>query len=193
MNHTIQCVAFDGSKRIAGGGLREVALQAQKAGLINVLIFNDETSELIDVDLTGTPRELTRRLEGEPPLAAPLEEPTRAAGRPKLGVVAREVTLLPRHWEWLNLQPGGASVALRRLVDEARRTSRETDRQRQAQEATYRFLSAMAGNEEGFEEATRGLFASDANRFALHSRTWPVDVREQAAKLAARVFEGSES
>lgn len=192
MNHTIQCVAFDGSRKIAAGELREVAVKAQKTGLPNILIFNDATSEVIDLDLGGTARELRLRLGSETPTASPAEEP-KAPGRPKLGVVAREVTLLPRHWEWLTVQPGGASVALRKLVDEARRAHRDIDRLRLAKEATYRFLSAMAGDEEGFEEAARGLFAGDAIQFAQHSRTWPLDVREHAANLAARVFEGSET
>ena len=193
MKHRIQCVAFDGAKRIASGELREVAQKAQKMAAATVLIFDDATCETIHVDLSGSPRELAKRLETSVPESPAEADEPRAPGRPKLGVVAREVTLLPRHWEWLNLQPGGASVALRKLIDEARRAHRETDRLRLAKEAAYRFVSAMAGNETGFEEATRGLFAGDAIRFAQHSRTWPQDVREHAAKLAARVFEGSES
>ena len=193
MKHNIQCVAFDGTKRIASGELREVALKAQKVAAATALIFHETTSETIHVDLSGSMRELTKRLETTAPEAPAEPDEPRAPGRPKLGVVAREVTLLPRHWEWLNLQPGGASVALRKLVDGARRAHRETDRLRLAKESAYRFLSAMAGDETGFEEATRGLFAGDAIRFAQHSRTWPEDIREHAAKLAAKVFEGSES
>jgi hypothetical protein len=90
----------------------------------------------------------------------------------------------------LNVQPGGASVALRKLVEEARRVHKNTDRARRAKEAAYRFMSTMAGNEPGFEEATRGLFAGDAMRFAEHSCNWPPDVREYSAKLAAGAFEG---
>lgn len=193
MNQNIQCVAFNGTQQIAAGDLREVALKAHKTGSTAVLIFDDVTSELIDLNLSLPPRDLLRQLESAAPQApAPVEEP-RSPGRPKLGVIPREVTLLPRHWEWLNLQPGGASVALRKLVEEARRVNRSTDRVRRAKEATYRFVSAMAGNETGFEEATRALFAGDGVRFAQHSQTWPKDVREHAAKLAARVFQGSES
>ena len=208
MNSHLQFVAFNGVRKIASGDLREVALKAQKTGSPNVLIFDDNSSEVVDLDLNGTPRELSRRIESVVQLSATVPvglvprtavgphgrpdeatEAPRAPGRPKLGVVAREVTLLPRHWEWLNLQPGGASVALRKLVDEARRSNRESDRVRLAKEAVYRFVSAMAGNEEGFEEAIRGLFAGDAVRFVQHSRTWPEDVREHAAQLAERAWE----
>jgi hypothetical protein len=108
----------------------------------------------------------------------------RGRGRPKLGVVAREVTLLPRHWDWLNTQPGGASVALRKLVEEARRTSGDRDRTRAAQEAAYHFMSAIAGDLPGFEEATRALFAYDRRRFGDLVAQWPEDVRDHAIRLA---------
>lgn len=116
----------------------------------------------------------------------------RPPGRPKLGVVGREVTLLPRHWEWLGRQPGGASVTLRKLVEQARKANYAKDRVRHAQEVAYRFMSAIAGNEPGFEEASRALFAGDCDRFEEHSRSWPPDVRAYAMKLAADVFEDSE-
>jgi hypothetical protein len=113
-----------------------------------------------------------------------VEPETRGRGRPKLGVVPREVTLLPRHWDWLNTQPGGASVALRKLVEEARRTSGSADRRRVAHESAYRFMSAVAGNLPGFEEATRSLFADDERRFAELVADWPSDVRDYAVMLA---------
>jgi hypothetical protein len=103
-------------------------------------------------------------------------------------VVAREVTLLPRHWDWLAAQPGGASVALRKLVDAARHAGEKTGRVREAREAAYRFMSAMAGNRPGFEEATRALFAGNAEGFVSHMQDWPTDVREYAEKLAAPSF-----
>ncbi len=175
------CTAFAGTKRIASGDLREVAPQAKtvldRDRFAQVLIFDDVTSELIDVDL-GTP----------PDGATPDDGEARRAGRPKLGVVAREVTLLPRHWEWLATQPGGASVALRKLVEHARMANQGKDRLRRAQEAAYRFLSAMAGNEPGFEEAIRALFAGKQAAFEEMVKPWPRDVREHARKLAARVF-----
>lgn len=191
MRQNTQYVAFQDHKQIATGELADVAIKAQrasKARQANVLIFNDATGERIEVDLRGSARDVLHRLENNIAGKKIEEEPPRQPGRPKLGVIPREVTLLPRHWEWLNVQPGGASVALRKLVEEARRVNRNTDRLRAAKEAAYRFISTMAGNESGFEEATRALFADDAIRFAEHSRTWPPDVREHAAKLATRAF-----
>jgi hypothetical protein len=102
-------------------------------------------------------------------------------------VVAREVTLLPRHWEWLSAQPGGASVALRRLVDEARRANGERDRNRAARDAAYHFMSAMAGNLANFEEAARALFADDRRRLAGLIATWPDDIRDHVIKLVERI------
>lgn len=112
------------------------------------------------------------------------DESRKRPGRPKLGVVAREVTLLPRHWDWLGTQPGGASVALRKLVEQAIGDNRVRDALRRAQEATYRFITDMAGDEPGYEEALRALFAGDLRRFNEIIEPWPRDVREQAAKLA---------
>jgi hypothetical protein len=106
-----------------------------------------------------------------------------------LGVVAREVTLLPRHWEWLNCQPGGASVALRKLVEDARRINQGKDRVRQSQEVTYRFMSAVTGNLPGFEEATRALFAGDLARFETEIADWPAGLREHLAKIAQGAFD----
>jgi hypothetical protein len=141
---------------------------------------------VIDIDTRVTAQEIAALLDAPPPARAPteaLDEP-RGPGRPKLGVIAREVTLLPRHWDWLGTQPGGASVALRKLVEEARRTNGAKDRRRAAQEAAYRFMSAMAGNLPGFEEATRALFASDRRRLSDLVAAWPADVRDYAIQLA---------
>ncbi|MBZ5583855.1 MAG: DUF2239 family protein [Acidobacteriia bacterium] len=181
-----KCTAFRGSSRIAAGDLRHVAVKAKEAidllAQEPVLIFDNTTSELVEVDFRGTAEDVLNRL----PRAGDAEaEIPRKPGRPKLGVVAREVTLLPRHWEWLNSQPGGASVALRKLVEHARRENRETDRIRQAREAAYRFMSAMAGNEPGFEEAARALFAGDRPRFEEMVKGWPPDVRDHATRLFA--------
>lgn len=189
------CTAFHDTTRIAGGPLVDVAL-AVKAALAAdpaaaILTFDDATGKIVDLDLRGSDAEIRARLSpagGEPENgegSPSNEDAPRGRGRPRLGVVAREVTLLPRHWDWLALQPGGASQALRRLVDEARRNDGGRSRLRAAQGAAYAFISAMAGDREGFEEASRALFAGDRERFAEHSRTWPQDIRSHAEKLLA--------
>jgi uncharacterized protein len=187
-------IAFEGERRIAAGDLQAVA-RAAKQTLdqrkdASVLIFEGSTSEPVDLDFRGGLADVLARLpvpNGVAP-AEPELPPNRGPGRPKLGVVAREVTLLPRHWEWLAQQAGGASVAIRKLVEEARRGGDDKDRIRRAQEAAYRFMSAMAGNKPHFEEATRALFAPDPVRFKALIAGWPVDVRDHAATLAERAF-----
>ena len=187
------CTAFDGPRLLARGALVDVAL-AVKAALArnptaSLLTFEDASGRVIDLDLRGTDAEVVARLtRPEAPLVQPVDGsdsvPARGRGRPKLGVVAREVTLLPRHWEWLGAQQGGASQALRRLVDQARRADGGRSRLRAAQDAAYRFMAAMAGDLPGFEEASRALFAADRNRFVEHSAAWPDDVRAYACELA---------
>jgi hypothetical protein len=189
-----QCVtAFIGQQRLASGPLAEVALAVMKAssGATEqpILIFDDANGRALDLDLRGTERDIVARL---PPPASNSETPVddstapepRGRGRPKLGVVAREITLLPRHWEWLGAQPGGASVALRKLVEAARRSSGDLDRSRAARDAAYHFMSAMAGNLPGFEEASRALFADDRRRFVGLIAGWPGDIRDHIVKLA---------
>jgi uncharacterized protein len=193
--------AFEGSKCIALGALTDVAVAAktavdsaaQSASPHPILIFNDATSEVIELDWRGSVDEFAARL-ALLPLAEDLPDesaqPTpelpdapRGPGRPRLGVVAREVTLLPRHWEWLAGQSGGASVALRKLVDVARRDSEVKDRVRQTRNVTYKFMSTIAGHEVGFEEASRALFAGDQIGFALLIAAWPIDVQAHLKKL----------
>ena len=193
------CTAFAGSRCIASGDLASVA--AKVKAVIDrddgeaILIFDDTTSEPIEVDFRGTVQELLKRIAATAdigPSAAASTPPEgtvpRGPGRPKLGVVAREITLLPRHWEWLAAQPGGASVALRKLVEDARRVNADKDRVRRARESSYRFMSAMAGDRPGFEEATRALFAGNRERFEEQTARWPADVRDHALRLAASSF-----
>jgi hypothetical protein len=189
-------IAFEGDRCIASDDLREVARSA-KAALgrhphASILIFNGKTSALVEVDFRGSVDDVLARI---PPPAAPAADEDiavaapRGPGRPKLGVVAREITLLPRHWDWLAQQKGGASVAIRRLVDEARRGGDGANRIRLAQEAAYRFMSVMAGNRPHYEEAIRALFADDAPRFEKLIAEWPADVRDHAARLAGSAFQ----
>lgn len=176
------------------GPLATVALAVRQAAGDatpgTILIFNDATGRAIDLDLRGTADEIRARYAAAPADAsAPAGEPTgegepRGRGRPKLGVVSREVTLLPRHWDWLATQPGGASVALRKLVEDARRTHAAADRRRDAQARAYHFMSAIAGDLPGFEEAARALYANDLARLAELIAGWPDDVRDHALALA---------
>jgi len=192
-----QFTAFTGQQRLVTGPLADVALAvmkaSRKAASAPIVIFDDATGRPIDLDLRGTERDIIARLpqsDSNPQAAddqAAAPEP-RGRGRPKLGVVAREVTLLPRHWEWLAAQPGGASVALRKLVEEARRAGGDLDRTRAARDAAYHFMSVMAGNLAGFEEAARALFGNDPGRFDKLIAEWPADVRDHALGLAERAF-----
>ena len=171
-----RCTAFDGVRRIASGSLGEVAPPVRAAldarPNASVMIFADDDGRRLDVDLRGSVAEVAARM-------APVEK---GPGRPKLGVVPREITLLPRHWEWLSAQAGGASVALRRLVEAARKDPRE--QARFARDAAYRFMTPLAGNAPGFEEAVRALYAGDRAAFETHTAAWPPDVRDQALTIA---------
>jgi hypothetical protein len=128
----------------------------------DLLAFDDDTGRQVDLDLTGR--------------AAP-----RPRGRPSLGVEAREVTLLPRHWEWLSTQSGGASVTLRKLVEAAMRAGRS---ERDCLDAAYRFLTVMAGDRPGYEEAIRALYSGDRENFDALCVLLPTAVAEHARKLA---------
>jgi hypothetical protein len=181
--------AFEGPRRLASGPLHEVALavkRAEQRAAESVAIFSDATGRAIDLDLRGSDEEIVARLPVTPGPAAPATTPSepRGRGRPKLGVVAREVTLLPRHWEWLNAQPGGASVSLRKLVEAARRANGDKDRSRAARDAAYHFMSAMAGNLPNFEEASRALFADERRRLASLIAAWPDDISDHIIRLA---------
>lgn len=198
-----RCTAFDGVVCIASGEWVEVAVRVKERsdqGLRGpLLVFDDATAEPVEFDLRGTVDDVRRRIQSMLGPAEPAETPGDAAapmprgpGRPKLGVVAREVTLLPRHWDWLGRQPGGASVALRKLVDEARRTHAARDRVRQSQEAANRFMQALAGDLPGYEEASRALFAANRADFETHTAAWPSDVRAYAHQLAEAALAGAE-
>lgn len=193
--------AFVGDRLLLAGALLDVAQAVKRtveAGSdASILTFDDATGRVIDIDIRGEQPEFLAHLSrsatrlGAPALASampasspPAPAQLRGRGRPKLGVVGREVTLLPRHWEWLNAQPGGASVALRRLVDEARRSSAPAQGARFAQERTYRVMSALAGDRPGYEEALRALFAGDHARLEGQIADWPEDIREYTLRLA---------
>jgi hypothetical protein len=176
--------AFSGDRLLASGSLRDVLCQVKARfdadEATPILIFDDLTGEQVDFDLRGTPDEVLRRAMPAPRPAGP--------GRPRLGVVSREVSLLPRQWEWLEAQPNGISAALRRLVDEARKRDPERERARIATEAASRFMTAMGGNLPHFEEASRALFARDASRVDQLTSEWPRDVHEHLMRLVRRAI-----
>jgi len=191
--HLRPCTAFAGTNRLGAGPLCDVALLVKHAPANTptpILIYDDSTGRVVDVDLRGSDMAVVARMmaplaSGNPSIA--ITSPAAAArgrGRPKLGVIAREVTLLPRHWNWLAAQPGGASVALRKLVEAARIADRPRERIRQARDAAYGFMAAMAGDYPHFEEATRALFADDRPRLESLIDTWPKDVRDHIIRMA---------
>lgn len=194
--------SFDGHQRLASGSLASVALTVkhalERSASGPVLMFDDRSGRVVDVDTRGSDDEFIARLAASSsnpdhafdtdavtdPESSAMSDGPRGRGRPRLGVTAREVTLLPRHWDWLAEQPGGASVALRKLVEDARRAASGKDRTRKAHERAYHFISAIAGDLPGFEEATRALFADDRTGFSTHTASWPKDVRDYALLLA---------
>ena len=189
-------IAFESDRRVAAGDLRDVARAAKelldRRKDASILIFNGVTGAPVDLDFRGTVTDVLAKLPAIAHTSATAEDAMpstpRGPGRPKLGVIAREITLLPRHWQWLAQQPGSASVALRRLVEEARQSGEERDRIRRAQDAAYRFMSAMAGDKAHYEDAVRALFADEAAHCEELIAAWPADVRDHALALAESAF-----
>lgn len=176
-------VAFDGTDLIARGRLQDVALRAKAAEVHGrVAFYEDDTGRVIDVDLRGSAQEVSDRLTASSEVAPA----RRKRGRPKLGVVSREVSLLPRHWAWLEAQPRTASATLRRLIDQARRDEGSQAQTREAVDAAHRFLWDLVGDAPGFEEACRALFAHDFAQVREHTADWPPDVREQLERFLSR-------
>ncbi|WP_128102021.1 DUF2239 family protein [Paenibacillus sp. DCT19] len=191
----INCTAFLGNKRVAEGTLQQVAANVkdtlEDGEIAQLLIFDNSTGKPIDVDFRGSAAEVLQRLNnqaGDVPDVEENEQPTRRVGRPKLGVVSGEVTLLPRHWDWLKSQPGGASVTLRKMIDQARRSGEKESRLRAAQEATYRFMTAMAGDFPHHEEALRALYAGNEELLYQCIEDWSPDIRDHVRSLAENAF-----
>ncbi|BAV98345.1 DUF2239 family protein [Lysobacter enzymogenes] len=196
--------AFAGQRLLARGRLAEVAVAvhaaAARGGDAELLVFDDRTGQQVDLHLGGDAAAVAERYRESADQSAadaaddapPENEAPRGRGRPRLGVTAREVTLLPRQWDWLAAQPGGASVTLRKLIDQARKRGEAGTRQRLAREAAYRCLNALAGNAAGAEEATRALFAGDRDGFAGRIDAWPADVRDYLLALADGAFPGAD-
>lgn len=179
--------AFIGAARLAAGDLETVALAAHAAQDRQAempIVFEDASGNVVDLDLRGDAEDVARRLR--PTLFE--AEPPRGRGRPKLGVTAREITLLPKHWAWLQEQPGGASAALRRLVEKAQQENADADQRRKAQTAAYRVMHALAGHLSGYEEALRALYAGEPKRFESQMAGWPADISDYVSGLASGSF-----
>jgi len=182
------CTAFSEHKRIAVGDLFEVVRKSleylKKHKDADIQFFDNSNSELVEVDLRGRPEAVLSRLEPKEDSSEKKVGP----GRPKLGVVSREIGLLPSQWEWLSIQPGGASVTLRKLVEEAKKKNRVKDEIRRSQNATYKFMTTKAGDFPNYEEALRSLFANDRKTFDRLVQDWPKDIREHINFLASECF-----
>jgi hypothetical protein len=183
-----QYIAFSGMKKIASGDLLSLAAKvkkhlSEKDQADNVLIFNSLTSAPVEINFRGTEASVLKRLRDQ------LEAGQHTGpGRPKLGVVSREISLLPRHWEWLATQPGGASAVLRKLVEQAKVATADKDKVRLAQDRTYKFMHALGGDLEHYEEALRALYAKNRSLFETLIAKWPKDVRQHVLHLAAPAF-----
>ncbi|MEM1178228.1 MAG: DUF2239 family protein [Acidobacteriota bacterium] len=198
------CVVFAADSRLGSGTVLEMALAVhghlEQHPEDAVFVFDAVSSRPVDLDLSGDAADVSARYavaearareamaEASEPAEPPTAKPRR--GRPKLGVVGREVTLLPRHWEWLERQPGSASVTLRRLVERARREQAGDEARRQAQESAYRFMLTLAGDRPGYEEALRALYARRRDDFMAQIAPWPSDIREHASRLAEPALTG---
>ncbi|WP_026471768.1 DUF2239 family protein [Alkanindiges illinoisensis] len=193
MNTLTHWTAFQDHQQFASGDPWDVAVVVSRAlqqqpGQ-NIYIFDDQTGRMVDIDLTISPAALMAQLQTQYAVnETAVPEALRGAGRPKLGVVAREVTLLPRHWEWLATQPSGASATLRKLVEQARKQDQATVAVRQAQEATDRFMNAMLGNAPGYEAAARALYTGQKEDFLRYIEPWPTDLRNYVQRLAEPAF-----
>lgn len=193
---------FRGDQRWASGPPGDLAVKmkavmnpgAEGPRETGLLVFDDRTGKVVDVDFRETDEEIRSRYSRAPESGqdevSTLPSPSagRKPGRPRLGVTSREVTLLPRHWDWLNEQPGGASVVLRKLVEAARTQGAAETQKRQSAEAAYRFMTTMAGDLPGYEEAIRALYAGDRGLFLKRVQDWPQDVRNYTEALASAAF-----
>lgn len=183
--------AFIGHQLLAQGPLEKVALKVRKKmkdePSASILVFSDLTGKEMDFDIRGSEKEVLERLQIFRTQEHPAHENS-GPGRPKLGVISREVSLLPRHWEWLSTQSGGASATLRRLIEDAKKGSSNKEQVKQAQERTYKFMAAIAGNFPNYEEALRALYAKDKKKFETQINDWPKDILSHTKKLAHDVF-----
>ena len=179
--------AYGPTSCIGQGELTDVALAAHRFLRTHpdqsALILQDSTCQIIDLDLSGDEALLERKANHYPIRS---QAPVPDSKDPITG----EITLLPRHWQWLAEQGGNASATLRRLIDEARRDPKQkADNEcRRRQQLTYRFCQALCGDFQGYEDALRALYAADKDSFKTHISTWPADFALRAEALAEPIW-----
>ncbi len=191
-NTTFFTVFLD-QKMLIRGNLSASVLAAAKAKMDDnhsrVVIYNDSSGKPIDVELQGSTEDIIKNIEGNPALHQYMIHPEKQAkkpkkrGRPKLGVTSKEISLLPRHWQWLARQKGSPSATLRRLIDESRKANMGRELVEQSRDAVHAFMWDMCGNFVNFEEATRYLFRNDFVTFYEKISTWPNDIKEHVRRL----------
>jgi hypothetical protein len=190
MESELKYTAFENHKILCRGNLNHVILKVKKridkGSNASLIIFSDNTGKSMDFNFHGSEEDVLKRLEVFHKASETTE--SHGPGRPKLGVVSREVSLLPRHWEWLATQPGGASATLRKLVEEAKKKNASAHETKMIQERTYKFMSVMAGDLKGYEEALRALYRKDKKMFLSCIEEWPTDIREHSLELADSIF-----
>lgn len=180
---TQKLTAFASCKQIAFGECAQVLAQIGSMTFpqdTSIRVFGDETGECLDFDLRV--KVLTKSAMGKSALSTSV---VRSMGRPRLEVVAGEVPLLPRHWEQFDRQPGGTSVALRRMVDEGRKIGQGRDSVRAPRETACRSMRNMAGALPGYEHAARALFRGNKALFEKAVAHWPADFGAQRSKPTA--------
>lgn len=178
--------AFAGEKLISKGTMTKVREEIRNLmDRQNILVFDQDDGRQVSLDFTES------GVSEPEPTSSGSRDPLvkKKPGRPKLGVVGREVTLLPRHWQWLDGQRGGASATLRRLVEQYRSENSELDRIRSAQDRTNRFIYAIAGNLSNFEEAVRALYGNNSEGFDECVNCWPQDIRNCTKHYAQDAWE----
>lgn len=183
--------AFDAHSLIAYGDLAEVVLKIKgsigKASISTILIFSDITGKTIDFNFHGSKQEILKRLEVYTSVQD--AEPSSGPGRPKLGVVSREVSLLPRHWEWLATQRGGASATIRTLIEDTMKKASAGQSAKQIQDRVYQIMSVLAGDLSDYEEALRAMYKKDKKSFLGYIEGWPKDVQNYLVKSSKEIFE----
>ncbi|MGA6136941.1 DUF2239 family protein [Acinetobacter dispersus] len=179
---TTSYTAFSGSTLIATGQPAELAIKIKVTPKTteNILIFNDQTGRQVDLDLSGSEQEIHQRYS-EP-------EPTKKVGRPKLGVISREITLQKKHWDWLDQQSASASAVIRKLIDKELNDPTSESNIMLAKQSTDRFMSAMLGNMPNYEEATRALYQGDQEMFFKMIQDYPKDIKNYLVFKTHHIF-----